>query len=430
MAPQTVQSLQLLAMPLFALKSFLCGIVLENPYLEFRFDVMETPLSACTNPKDAFEGDFAEEALLTREAGSLPYLDQLYAPEWESLYDHLMFQAGLYAFTVTESAVAECLISSINAAGYLEESPETAAVKIGCHPAVAQHVLGIIQGFTPQGVGARNLSECLCLQVNPRTVDHDILMQILREDIAALAGREFDFLARKYKVTRQRVQKMLDYVQTLNPKPGSGFSSTRFTQYIIPDAKVTPFGRHMEIVVGGEASTMLVFNADYMKDVTDEEASAFLKLKRTEAVNLVNSIDMRSRVLKSLVGYLAVEQRAFFSDRAAPLKPMTQKKAAADLGMYPSTICRCVREKYIETIRGCIALNSFFSGELEGGCSAAQARGAIGTLIAGEDKSAPLSDLAISEVLAGNGIQVSRRTVAKYRAQLGLSSTSGRIRYT
>ncbi|MEA4895602.1 MAG: RNA polymerase factor sigma-54, partial [Oscillospiraceae bacterium] len=175
---------------------------------------------------------------------------------------------------------------------------------------------------------------------------------------------------------------------------------------------------------------LLAFDQDYMSDVTDEEAAAFLKQKRLEAVNLIGSLDMRHSALELLVSYLAVEQRAFFTDGTAALQPLTQKKAAEDLGMHPSTVCRCVRDKYIGTPWGCFPLSDFFSVGLgEDGCSAAQARSVISTLIAQEDKAAPLSDLAVAELLEGKGIRISRRTVAKYRAQLGLGGQLERIRY-
>lgn len=428
MMPQTLQSLQFLPLPLFALKAYLSGIVLDNPYLEPRFDVMETSLPVYEEPEET-PGDNDQAEPSRPGPGALPFREEVYAIEGQSLYDHLLFQAALYAFSEAEAEAARYLISNISPAGYLEGSLEAAASAVGCDYALAERVLKVIQGFSPRGIGARSLSECLLLQVDSKAPDYDILIQLLREDLAALAERKFEFLSRKYKISRPRIQKILDYVQTLNPKPGSCFSAPRFTPYIIPDAAITLAGQRLEIWVGGKASALLSFDPDYMKDVTDAETSVFLKQKRSEAVNLISSLDMRSRALELLIRYLTVEQRAFFTEGAAALRPLTQKKAAADLGMSPSTISRCVREKYIRTPWGCFPLNYFFSSGLDGGSSAAQARSAIGTLIAGEDKAAPLSDLAISELLAEKGIKISRRTVAKYRAQLGLGGQSERIRY-
>lgn len=311
MMPQTMQSLQLLTLPLLALEAYLSGVVLANPFLETRFDGMETPLSACAPSEESSAFDEPSEYSQTG-AGPLLFREHIYALERESLFDHLRAQAGLCAFSETEAAVARHLISCISAAGYLEESLPAAAAKHGCEVALAERVLGVIHGFSPCGVGARDLSECLLLQADPRAADYDILTRLLREDLAALAGRKFEFLARKYKVSRQRIQKILDYVQTLNPKPGSCFSAARFQQYVLPDATVTLSGHRPEIWVGGKAGSLLAFDPNYMKDVTDSEACVFLRQKRIEAVNLINSLDMRSRVLGLLVGYLAVEQRAFF----------------------------------------------------------------------------------------------------------------------
>ena len=506
MMPQTSQCLQLLSLPLCALNSYLSGIVLGNPYLEPRFDALETPLGAVmgmelpdmeplgmeplnleplgmeppdmeplgmeppdleppdlepldleplgmeppeTDPDEALGRDAdpvqagrgawqagrgewqADRGAWQADRGAwpLPFVEQSYAPGGESLYDHLRFQADIHAFSAREAAVARHMISRISDAGYLEESIEDAAAETGCSQTVAENVLGVIQGFTPAGVGARNLSECLRLQADPKLPEYAMLIRILHEDLDALANRRIDYLARKYKTTRQQVQKLLDYVRTLNPKPGSCLSSARFTPYVIPDATIARDGQQLEVWVAGKASALLSFDPCYLKGVADADAAEFLKQKQQEAVNLINSLNMRSRALELLVGYLAVEQRAFFMDAAAALRPLTQKKTAADLGMSPSTISRCARDKYIATPRGCYSINYFFPSGLEGGFSSAQARDEVGALIALEDKADPLNDLAICEQLSAKGIEISRRTVAKYRAQLGLGGRLERLRY-
>ncbi|MEA4895161.1 MAG: hypothetical protein VB064_07850, partial [Oscillospiraceae bacterium] len=251
MMPQTLHSLQLLSMPLFSLGTYLSGIVLDNPYLEPLFDTMEIPLPAFTEPESEKTTDRDDKS---ESAGALPFKDQIYFErEGESLYDHLRFQAGLCAFSVQEETVARYLIANISPAGYLEESLETTAAKIGCDLSLAQHVLAVIQGFSPCGVGARSLSECLILQADTKTADYGILIRLLQEDIAALAERKFAFLSRKYGIGRPRIQKLLDYIKTLDPRPGSHFSCARFTPYVMPDATVDLSGPRPEIWVGGNA---------------------------------------------------------------------------------------------------------------------------------------------------------------------------------
>ncbi len=429
MMPQTLQSLQLLSMPLFALKSYLGGIVVENPFLEPRYDMMETPLSACVVNPGAVAEDEDGGSLFAPGVGYLPLREQAYSHEEESLYEHLRFQAGMCAFSAQQAAVAQYLIANINTAGYLEVALEDAAARLGCDITLAEGVLRVIQGFSPKGVGARSLSECLCLQVETQAPGRDVILRLLREDLPALAERRFELLSRKYRRSRQHVQQMLDYVQSLDPKPGSRFSGARFTPYLAPDVVISLAGTQLEVWIGGSASSMLTFDQDYMRDVSDAEASEFLRKKRLEAVNLISGLAMRNRALKLLAGYLAVEQRVFFFQGASALLPMTQRKAAADLGMSPSTISRCVQGKYMGTPWGCFPMNFFFSAGLGESTSAVQVRHEIGTLIAAEDKTAPFSDLALAQCLAGKGVQISRRTVAKYRAQLGLGGRQERIRY-
>lgn len=433
MMPQTLHSLQLLTLPLLLLKGYLGSLVLDNPFLEPCFDAMELPLSSCTSPEGAIsEGEDMPPGTPRPQSGQglLPFQEQFFLHEESSLYEHLRFQLELCPLEQADAAVARYLIANISHAGYLEESVPSAAAALGCACARVERVLRVVQSLSPRGVGARNLSECLCLQLDPQMADYPLLLRLLQEDLAALADRQFASLARKYKVSRPRIQALLDYVQTLDPKPGSRFSTVRFTPYIVPDAIINLSGVQPEIRVGGEASTLLAFDPDYMKETDDAAACEFLKQKRLEATALISSLNMRYRALERLVGYLAVEQRAFFIDGPAALRPLTQKKAAEDLGVHPSTISRCIRDKYIGTPRGSFPMSHFFSGGLgEGDCTTSLARDMVAALIAREDKTAPLNDMDIARRLAEQGIPISRRTVAKYRAQLGLGGQGQRIRY-
>ncbi len=436
MMPQTLHSLQLLSMPLFSLKMYLGNIVLDNPYLELCYDTLETPASFYTMPDGSLPQDppDSENDEASRPPGPiarpLALQEQLFVREEGSLYEHLQFQTGCCSFSQQEAVVAEYLISNINSAGYLDESLEAAAVATGCRHELAEHVLKVIQTFTPCGIGARSLSECLMLQVDPHIKDYGILRQMLQEDLSPLAARQFSFLEKKYRISRPRIQKILDYLQTLNPKPGSCFSHEIFTPYILPDAVVNLSGPQPEIQIYGEASSLLFFNPDYLKGAADVEALEFLKKKRIEASGLIGSLNMRHRAMQMLVSYLVVEQSLFFTDGPGALRPMTQKQAAADIGMNPSTICRCIRAKYISTPWGTFPFNHFFSNKLnDSDCPAEVARSAISALISGENKSTPLCDTDIVGQLAAKGIHISRRTVAKYRSQLGIGGQSARIRY-
>jgi RNA polymerase sigma-54 factor len=437
MMPQTMHSLQLLSMPIFSLKMYLGNIVLDNPYLELCYDTLETPASfdmirdgSPSQDPASSENDAGASHPPSPTARTLTLQEQWFAREESSLYEHLRFQTEFCSFSPQEAILAEYLISNINSAGYLEESLDAAAAATGYSLELAGHVLKVIQTFTPCGIGARSLSECLILQVDTNIKDYGILRQILQEDLPPLAARQFSFLERKYKISRPRIQKILDYLQTLDPKPGSCFSPDLFTPYILPDVAVSLSGQQPEIMIYGETSTLLSFNPDYMKDVTDPEASEFLKKKKVEASSLIGSLNMRHSALQMLVSYLVAEQHPFFTDGPEALRPMTQKQAAAALGMNPSTICRCIREKYISTPWGTFPFNHFFSNKLnDSDCPAEVARNAVSTLIAGEDKSAPLCDTDIVGQLAEKGIHISRRTVAKYRSQLGIGGQSARIRY-
>lgn len=431
MMPQTMHSLQLLSMPIIPLQMYLSNIILNNPYLELCYDTLETPVSF-HNLQDPTDIEKIQARRRQPDPASRPlaFQEHLFAREETSLYEQLRFQVEFYPFSPQEAVLAQHLISNINSAGYLDESLDTAAAATGCSIELAENVLKAIQTFNPRGIGARSLSECLALQVDTHIKDYDILKQILKEDLAPLAARQFSFFERKYKINRPRIQKILDYLQTLNPKPGSCFSQDLFTPYILPDITVNLYRQQPEILIYGETSSLLSFDPDYMKGVTDPETLEFLKEKKAEASSLIGSLSMRYHALQMLVSYLVAEQRPFFIDGPEALRPMTQKQAAAAIGMNPSTICRCIREKYISTPWGTFPFNHFFSSELtDNGRPAEVVRNAISTLIAGEDKSSPLCDTDIMDHLAEHGIHISRRTVAKYRSQLGIGGQSMRIRY-
>ena len=435
MMPQTVYSLQLLSMPLFSLKTYLDHIALGNPYLEPCYGNMEIPISSLSVQEDTgydapIEDSGAAYPRPEADFAFLEFQDHLFGRQEYSLYEHLRFQAELCSFSPGEAGVAGYLIAHIGSTGYLEESLEEIQAAAGCSNAVAENILRVIQTFSPRGVGARNLSECLCLQVDAAVEDYSILMEVLREDLAALAQRKFAYLGRKYKVSRPRLQKMLDYVQTLDPRPGSCFAGERYTPYILPDVSVRFWGQQVQVQVKGDAGSLLTFDPDYMKEAASADAVEFLAQKKREAADLIRSIDMRHRALQLLTAYLVDQQWEFFVEGPQALRPMTQKKAAEAIGMHPSTVCRCIRDKYISTPWGTFPLQHFFSGGIgPGEYPAKLAQSAVGALIAKENKSAPLSDLEIAKALSDEGIQLSRRTVAKYRAQLGLGGQAMRIRY-
>ncbi len=410
MTPQAIHSLQLMTMPLGALLSYVGRCTSENPFVEMNYDWMER-----------------SAGIAARERWSLS-LDETYAaaPQGESLYDFLTAQIRLSGLKGRRLEAARLIAANISRAGYLELDLSAAAGLLGMDEEKMLDVLRLVQSMGPPGVGARDLGECLSLQLGEDAPGGETARALVKNDLEALAAHRFTALSRKYKLDPRRLQELLDHIRTLDPRPGSRFSAGESVNYILPDAVVENDGGELSVSVRGRAESIVRFDGEYMSGTDDEEARAFLDERRTEAVRLIDSIELRYCALERLVGYIAEKQAPFFTGRHKFPRPLTQREAAADLGISPSTVSRCVKDKYISSPCGTFPLGFFFSGNsTTGGYSKKLLR----ELIESEPPRAPYSDARLSELLEEQGIELSRRCVAKYRAEMGIGTQNQRMRF-
>lgn len=421
MTQQLQQSIQILQSNLDELTSLIETKALENPLIELK--ITEFNDRSFTN----FSYSPEEEQ---------NYLEQI--PEQHaSLFKYLIDQIHLnYRDTYLRSLML-FLVEYIDLNGYLTISLEEAIEKTESSSIQMLDALTLIQQLDPPGVGARSLQECLMLQVERDDKAPELAYIILEENFMMLVQRKWQEIAKKFAISLVEVQNIFDYIQTLTPYPGSIFEANTGL-YIRPDLTVSINNRKITIQSNQNRTFQLNFQQAYfkrMEETNDEEVKRYLKEKKAEFDWLKKSIEQRGNTILRIGQFIVEKQAEFFLLSDHPLQPLALKDAAIALSLHESTISRAVNEKYLETIFGIFELRSFFSSNITyatytGECiSTRQIKEKLHSLIEQEDKTRPLSDQKIVLQLKNEGIEISRRTVTKYREALGISASSKRKRY-
>jgi RNA polymerase sigma-54 factor len=272
-------------------------------------------------------------------------------------------------------------------------------------------------------------------QVEQRLITDILVTAIIDKFLDEVAAGHYKNIADKLGCTPHAVQQAVDLIRTLDPKPGRAFDGGEQPCYITPDITIERHNGNYVIIINDNNIPHLTINSQYRRIVreADNEAKKFVEGRINAAVWLIKSIEQRRRTLYNVVETIIEMQRDFFDYGPKYLKPLTMKRVADQLGIHESTVSRAIANKYADTPQGLLNLRAFFSAGLQGldgvSTSSATVKRDIKELVTGEDMSQPLSDQAIAEILARRGISVSRRTVAKYREELGIQSSAKRKRY-
>lgn len=368
-----------------------------------------------------------------------PY--ERYSGTGESLRDYLYWQMRLTPFSEQELAIATAIIDAIDESGYLtlslEEICQGLQDEYPVTPTAAEQVLGKIQRFDPQGVGARSPVECLLLQMEVLSDDTPWLAEarrLVERHLELLAERDFSGLMRRLKVSREELQGIVSLIQSLNPHPGARLSNAE-PQYITPDVLVYRQRSTWRVELNPESTPKLRINARYAalaRQSSTNGDTAYLKNHLQEARWFLKSLQNRNETLLKVATCIVERQREFLEQGDEYMKPLILRDVAEALGMHESTISRVTTQKYMHTPRGIYELKYFFSshvGTSDGGeCSSTAIRAMIRKLIQAENPGKPLSDDKIAKLLEAEGIQVARRTVAKYREAMSIPSSSDRKR--
>ena len=360
-----------------------------------------------------------------------------------SLREHLLWQVNLTPLSDRDRAIAMTIVDDLDGAGYLTSSLDELASVVGTAIAdqveadEVQAILRLVQGLEPNGVAARDLRECLLLQLGQLPADTPWLVETRRcvaDFMDMLAGRDYNQLMRRLKLAREELAQVIALIQSLNPRPGSQYSEEQ-TEYIVPDVFVYKYKDRWRVELNAETMPPLRVNPYYasmIKRADNSDDNISLRTHLQEARWFIKSLQSRSETLLRVATAIVERQRAFLEHGEEAMKPLVLHDIAEALEMHESTISRVTTRKYMHTPRGIFELKYFFSSHvsttLGGEASSTAIRAVIKKLIAAENVQKPLSDHKIAELLAEQGVQVARRTVAKYREAMSIPPSNERKR--
>lgn len=359
----------------------------------------------------------------------------------ESLTDYLEGQILELPIDEYMRSVCSYMIECLDQKGYLDIKKEELMNELDCSEETFNRALIVIQNLEPAGIGARDLKECLEIQLERKGEYDPIVKEIIDNHLDDLADNRYQVIAKDLDITPKKAQDYGDLIKTLEPKPSRGFYTGDEVGFIIPDAEIRKIDGEFFILMKDGVLPMLSVNPlykDILKDSTnDKEATEYVKEKIDKAMFLIKSIEQRKSTLHKVLQKILEKQKDYFEKGEKYLKPMTLKEIAEKLEMHESTISRAIRDKYILTSMGTIKIKDLFVNSIsnkeksdgEEDVTVINIKKALEEVIKEEDKRKPLSDQAISEILKEKGMAISRRTVAKYREELGIKSSSKRKRF-
>jgi RNA polymerase sigma-54 factor len=426
-----LQSLHCLQMPSVELREFLQEAALSNPLLEVEDAPHGGPQPEAMEPAPATDVPIErrEQLIWDGRGAESDFTACLSRPQ--TFREYLNAQLG-QSVTLDERMLFLCryLVGCLNSAGYLDCELSELAKELDVPAAELEQALFAVQALDPPGVGARSLSECLLLQLAQGRKFSEVNIHLIRFGLPLLADSDYAGLARLLSVRPAEARRAGDVVRALNPIPSRGFSSERPTAMIAPEAVVRRSGGALVIEMNERLIPRVSLNRDYCALVGNpgcQEAQLYLKEKLTEAKNLMNNLDNRHETLFRLLSAIVRNQEGYFL-RREDLLPMTMGQIAEQLSLNVSTVSRAVKDKYIQFDSRVFPLRSLFSAALPTGGSAEAARRQLRRFVEAESLEHPLSDEALAQALAGVGLTLSRRTVAKYRSELSIPPAAQRRR--
>lgn len=358
----------------------------------------------------------------------------------QTLLDHLAWQLNLCRLSERDNMIAQAVIDSVDADGYLRIDVDELLATIDQSEVSAGEVEAVIhriQSFDPPGVGARSLAECLLIQLHqlpPETPWRDAALSVCRDGFAHLAKRDVAALARQLKESEETIAGALALIRGLNPRPGSLIAGAP-AQYVVPDIFVRKREGRWSVELNPESTPKLRVNAEYARLIRRADQSTdgiTMKSHLQEARWFIKSLASRNDTVLRVGAKIVEMQQDFFEHGEEAMKPMVLRDVAEALELHESTVSRVTTQKYMHTPRGTFEFKYFFSSHVNtasgGECSSTAIRAFIRKLIAGESAKKPMSDSKIAQELADQGINVARRTVAKYREAMGVPPSNERKR--
>ncbi len=361
-----------------------------------------------------------------------------YLSNTQSLYDHLVFQLNMELREPVDILIGQYIIGCIDSNGYLTVSLQDIAHTLNIRTSKAEEILAVIQSFTPAGVGARNLQECLLLQLKQHGIDSTLIKKIMMHHFKDLADKKFFKIAQVLKIDVKAIQEIYDLIRTLDPKPGLQYGDSR-NSFVWPDVTLVKDGDKYQIIVNDQDFSYLRINRLYLELIKQPncltgEVRRYLEEKLESALGLIRGIEQRRINIYKVVQCIVDIQGEFLEKGIEFLKPLTMNRVAEMLNIHESTVSRVTSNKYIQTPRGLFPLKYFFSSSVTSQYSddlvcSKSVKHLIQEIVNNEDPREPLSDQEITQALVKKGINISRRTVNKYRQSMGIPTNSLRKRY-
>lgn len=390
-------------------------------------------------PTDSSWDDYISAGPSSTGSGNLPEEHQVYQGETtETIQDYLFWQMRLTPFSETDEAIATAIIDAIDEKGFLTLSSEEVLDSLGDEDIELDEVEAVlkrIQYFDPVGVAARDLKECLTLQLSRYPTDTPFIEEtkaILEKHIDLLGNRDYRTLMRKTKLKENQLKEVMTLIHQLNPIPASSVIHEE-PSYVIPDVTVSKKEGRWVAELNNSAMPKLKVNQQYAalsRSTTSDKDAQFIRTNLQDAKWFIKSIESRNDTLLKVANCIVQQQQGFFEYGEEAMKPMVLNDVAEMVDMHESTISRVTTQKYMHTPKGIFELKYFFSShvgtESGGECSSTAIRALIKKLVAAENPAKPLSDSKIATILAEQGINVARRTIAKYRESLSIPPSNQR----
>ncbi|MEW5746159.1 MAG: RNA polymerase factor sigma-54 [Nitrospirota bacterium] len=465
LTPQLQQAIKLLQMPQLELAQVLNQELVENPFLEEAFEEPDIPdmpdmdeYPEEGNAPDAVSEDaeisfenitgfsvddyFDERSSDGRDLGYFtPGMEEqpsyeLFYSKRPDLYDHLLWQLRLCSAEDSIRMVAEAVIGNIDEDGYLRATEDELAASLGAPDDAVRQAIALVQTFDPPGVGAKDLRECLQLQLAALNLTGSLVDRIVANNMEDLQKKRYTSIIKQYSSTMDDVMAAVKIIEGLEPRPGRSFTSTE-ANYVVPDVYISKTDEGYQIILNEDGMPRLSLNNSYRKlllkkeSLTREERE-FLKDKLRRATELIKSLDQRNKTIYKVSESILKFQRDFFERGMQELKPLNLKDVAMDIAMHESTISRVTSNKYLACDHGVYSFRFFFSSAIQseaGDVSSTLVKDLIRKIVTEEDPKKPLSDQMIVDKLKEQNITIARRTVAKYREELKIPPQNQRKRF-
>lgn len=438
MTPELIQAIQILQFNNQELSEFVQNELLENPVLESEkpsgledVDIRDKIVESNYEENTYKQWEYAPND----DDGDYSY--EQYVAIKTTLTDYLLEQLQFSKLKGDKLRAGTYIVEAIDENGYLTVSVDEIAAALSMSPKIVEKALDVVQTFEPAGVGARDLKECLIIQLASKGLLTDEIEFVINNMLEDLAANKIAVIAKKIGIKNAEAQEISDLIKSLEPKPGAQYDSEKNIKYIIPDIYVEKIDGEYVVTNNDSSVPHLMISSYYNKLSSeakeDDELNKYLNNRFNSAMWLIKSIEQRKQTIYNVASAIVQYQQDFFDKGERFLKTLTLKQIAEEVDVHESTVSRSINGKYLQCSRGVFELKYFFTSGVQssGGDSVSSnsIKSIIKEIIDGENQKKPYSDQDIAQQLKEKGIEISRRTVAKYREDMNILSSSKRRRF-